>query len=136
MQVGAWKALLAQPDDPTSPDHAQTILYKARALIAQNKTSQALSILPTDDTSLSVRAVRSLARYVSKKDTDKALEELRDLCVEIEEEGVDAEDKNLVKVVAGTAFAREGEIEEALETLGAGGNTENLDACVLGLVIQ
>lgn len=59
---------------------------------------------------------------------EASLEELRDLAVEIEgddAEGSD-EDKSLVRVLAGTAFARVGEIEEALETLGT--DTEDLEA--------
>lgn len=35
-----------------------------------------------------------------------------------------------MRVLAGSAFAQAGEVEEALETLGAGGKTENLEACV------
>jgi len=57
------------------------------------------------------------------------LEELRDLCVEIEGEDAEGDEyeKGSVRVLAGTAFAREGEIEEALETLGAGTNHTNLE---------
>lgn len=76
--------------------------------------------------------MRSLARYVAKDNTEKALEELRDLSVEIDD-AVDEQEKGLVRVVAGTAFALEGEIEEALETLGAGTDVENLDAYVLSI---
>ena len=50
----------------------------------------------------------------------------------MEIEGDDAEasdwEKGVVRVLAGTAFARAGEIEEALETLGAGNDTHNLEA--------
>ena len=50
----------------------------------------------------------------------------------VEIEGDDAEatawEKGVVRVLAGTAFARAGEIEEALETLGAGNDTQNLEA--------
>lgn len=64
-------------------------------------------------------------------ESEAALEELRDLAVEIE--GDDAEgsdkDKSLVRVLAGTAFARAGEVEEALETLGS--ETEDLEAYVV-----
>lgn len=35
-----------------------------------------------------------------------------------------------MRVLAGTAFARAGEVEETLETLCAGSNRENLEACV------
>jgi hypothetical protein len=58
-----------------------------------------------------------------------ALDELRDLSVEVEE-GVNPVENGLVRVIAGTAFAREGEVEEALETLGADLNVQNLDAYV------
>lgn len=92
-----------------------------------SKPTEALNILPPGNSSLSSRAVRALAKYVAGEDGEKALEELRDLCIEIEEEGVDEKEKSMVKVVAGTAFAREGEMEEALETLGAGTTIENLD---------
>lgn len=80
---------------------------------------------------VSVRAASSLARYVGASDVtakESALEELRDLSVEIEGDDIegDERDKALVKVLAGTAFARAGEIEEALETLGT--DTEDLEA--------
>jgi coatomer subunit epsilon len=88
-----------------------------------------LNLLSPDDASLSVRSVRALARYVAKDNTEKALEELRDLSVEIDE-GVDEKEKSLVRVAAGTVFTLEGELEEALETLGAGSDVEDLDACV------
>lgn len=71
-----------------------------------------------------------MARFVGASDSAKseaALEELRDLSVEIEgddSEGSDSE-KALVRVLAGTAFARAGEVEEALETLGS--ETEDLE---------
>jgi coatomer protein complex subunit epsilon len=127
---GAWKSLTELSLDQASPDYAQTRLYQARAYIALGKPLEALKILDVDDTSLSVRAVRALANYVARNDADKALDELRDLSVEIEEEGVDPNENGLVRVIAGTAFAREGEVEEALETLGVGSNVENLDAYV------
>ena len=69
---------------------------------------------------------------------DAALEELRDLCVEIEGDDVEAteREKGWVRVVAGTAFARAGEIEEALETLGAETTTENLEAYVFSSILR
>ncbi|KIJ45205.1 hypothetical protein M422DRAFT_30050 [Sphaerobolus stellatus SS14] len=133
--LGAWKTLTSLTPDPNSPDYTQTLLYQARAYIALNEPLKALDILDADDSSLSIRAVRALARYIAKDDAEKALEDLRDLCIEIEEEGVDEKEKGLVKVIAGTAFAREGEVEEALETLGAGTNNDNLDAAALTIQI-
>jgi len=61
------------------------------------------------------------------------LEELRDLSVEIEGDDLEASDKEkwLVRVLAGTAFSRADEVEEALETLGmSGGNETSIEACV------
>ena len=61
------------------------------------------------------------------------MEELRDLSVEIEGDDLEASnrDKWLVRVLAGTAFVRAGEVEEALETLGlSGGNEESVEAYV------
>jgi len=108
------------------------VLYKSRAHIALNDPQSALELLDEDDENVAVQAVASLARYVAASDpadAEAALEELRDLAVEIEgEEDVEGSerDKALVKVIAGTAFARAGEIEEALDTLGT--DTEDLEA--------
>lgn len=89
-----------------------------------------MQLLSGTPDNISVKAASSLARYVGTPDAaakESALEELRDLSVEIEGDDVDGDerDKALVKVLAGTAFARAGEIEEALETLGT--DTEDLE---------
>jgi len=94
-------------------------------------------LIPEDSENIALKAVASLARYVDAADSTKAeaaLEELRDLSVEIEGEDVDESerDKALVRVLAATAFARAGEIEEALETLGS--DTEDLEA--VALIVQ
>ena len=80
-----------------------------------------------------MKAVLGLAKYVvatEESDQESALEELRDLSLEIEGDDIEAEEreKGFVRVLAGTAFARAGEIEEALETLGGTGTRENLEA--------
>ncbi|TRM65545.1 coatomer epsilon subunit-domain-containing protein [Schizophyllum amplum] len=130
--LGAYKTLidLTLPD-PSSPDYIPTLLYQARAHIASDDPSAAISLIPEDEENVAVKAVAALARYVAAsadEDKDTALEALRDLLVEIE--GDDAEgsdkDKALVRVIAGTAFARAGEIEEALDALGS--ETEDLEA--------
>ena len=91
---------------------------------------------------MTIKAVSSLARYIAatassssenSEGAEAALEELRDLSVEIEGDdlGATERDKWLVRVLAGTAFTRAGEVEEALETLGlSGGNEESIEACV------
>jgi coatomer protein complex subunit epsilon len=122
--------------DPNSPDYTPTLLYQARAHIALNDPKSALQLIPTNSENVAVKAAASLARYVAASGTEQEapLEELRDLAVEIE--GDDAEgddrDKDIVRVLAGTAFARAGEVEEALETLGV--DTEDLEACVTVMI--
>jgi len=123
---------LALPD-VNSPDYARTLLYKARALIAINECDTALKLLENVPENVSIKAASSLARYIGASNPaakESALEELRDLSVEIEgdDPGADERDKALVKVLAGTAFAHAGEIEEALDTLGV--DTEDLEAYV------
>ncbi|KAH8103983.1 coatomer epsilon subunit-domain-containing protein [Cristinia sonorae] len=139
--LGAYKSLvdLTLPD-PNSSDYTSTLVYQARAHIALDNPSGALHIIPSDTENVALKGVASLARYVGATDEitkDAALEELRDLCVEIEGEDAEAEEreKEIVKVLAGTAFARAGEIEEALETLGAGTSHESLEAVAVTVQI-
>jgi len=113
------------------------LLYQARAHIALNDPKGASRIIPADPENVALKAVAALARYVGASQTvekESSLEELRDLSVEIEGEDVEGSegDKHLVRVLAGTAFVRAGEIEEALETLGV--NTDDLEA--VALVVQ
>lgn len=130
--TGAYRTLVSSPlPDASSADYIPTILYQIRAHIALNDPDAALKIIPPDTDNVALKAAAALARYVGaagSTEKDAALEELRDLSVEIE--GEDAEgterDKATVRVLAGTAFVRAGEIEEALETLGA--DTEDLEA--------
>ncbi len=132
--AGAYKSLvdLTLPD-PDSPDYTPTLIYKARANIALGSTAAAAALVPADTENLALKSVASLARYVGATSDDAreaALEELRDLSVEIEGEDGEATpwEKGVVRVLAGTAFVRAGEIEEALEILGAGNDTQNLEA--------
>lgn len=116
---------------PNSPDYIPTLLYQARAHIALNDAKSALQLIPADSENVAVKAAASLAKYVAAPDStgrEASLEELRDLAVEIEGNDVEGSDKDkaLVRVLAGTAFAKAGEVEEALETLGV--DTEDLEA--------
>jgi len=118
-------------------NYIPALLYKARSLIALNDAQSAVNLVPEDLENVAVKAVVSLARYVDATEASKseaALEELRDLAIEIEDEvaGVGDGDKALVRVLAGTAFARAGEVEEALETLGT--ETEDLES--VALIVQ
>jgi coatomer protein complex subunit epsilon len=90
-----------------------------------------LELIPEDAEDVALKAISYLARFVDATDSSDAetvLEEFRDLSVEIEGDDVEGsqKDKALVRVLAGTAFARAGEVEEALETLGS--ETEDLEA--------
>ncbi|KAH9857348.1 coatomer complex protein [Lenzites betulinus] len=134
--LGAYKSVveLALPD-PNSPDYTPTLVYQARAHLALGNTAAALALAPPESDSIALKAVAALAQYLSAEaDADAALEQLRDLVVEIEgEEDEDEEapaewEKGVVRVLAGAAFARAGEVEEALETLGAGTDTRNIEA--------
>jgi coatomer protein complex subunit epsilon len=131
--LGAYKFLADSPlPSPSSPAYHPTLLYKARALVAIGHTQGALALLSDDSENVAVKAIAALAKYVGAslpEEKEAGLEQLRDLCVEIEGDGEDDEkDKELVRVIAGTAFARAGEVEEALESLGAGTDHENLEA--------
>jgi coatomer protein complex subunit epsilon len=128
--LGAYSALTSNPlPDESSPDYLQTLLYTARSHIALGDTASALAILPESDSEPSIRAVRALAHYLQGQDSASALEELRDASLEVE--GEEGTLNGLVKVVAATAFLREGETEEALATLGAGTGTKDLEWCVV-----
>ncbi|KAJ7247648.1 coatomer complex protein [Mycena haematopus] len=136
--LGAYKTLvgLSLPDS-SSPDYIPTLVYQARAHIALNDPAAALALVLADSENVAVKAVSALARYVSASEgavQEPILEELRDLAVEIEGEDVDGTDRDKlsVRVLAGTAFARAGEVEEALETLGA--ETEDLEA--VAVIVQ
>jgi len=72
----------------------------------------------------------------SSEGAEAAPEESRDPSVEIEGDDSEASDmdKWLVRVLAGTAFARAGEVEKALETLGlSGGNEESVGGTRLSM---
>lgn len=132
VHLGAYKTLatLTLPD-PNSPEYTPTLLYQARAHIALNDPRSALQLIPADSENVAVKATASLAKYVAASEStekEASLEELRDLAVEIEEDDVEGSDRDkaLVRVLAGAAFTRAGEVEEALETLGV--DTEDLEA--------
>jgi coatomer protein complex subunit epsilon len=119
--VGAYPALISLPlPDPSSPDYIPTLLYKIRAHLALGDNTTALALVPadTENENVALRAAAALATG------EQGLETLRDLCVEIEgDEDSEEWEKEIVQVLAATAFVRAGEIEEALETLGTEGKT-------------
>lgn len=122
--------------DPNSADYTPTLVYQARAHIALDNTAAVIKLIPSYTENVALKAVLALAKYVAateEADQESALEELRDLSLEIEGDDIEAEEreKGFVRVLAGTAFARAGEVEEALETLGGTGTRENLEAYAL-----
>ncbi|KIJ65605.1 hypothetical protein HYDPIDRAFT_181312 [Hydnomerulius pinastri MD-312] len=129
--LGAYPALIAIPvPDASSPDYIPTVLYKARAHLALDDTASAFALIPSDTENVALRAVAALAKG------EEGLETLRDLCVEIEGEDEDVSEweKEMVTVIAATAFVRAGEIEEALETLGDAGKAGNETSAVLAQI--
>lgn len=132
---GAYKNLTSYPlPDTNAEDRMLLVLYHIRSHIALGQLDKAISLIPElKDSGLLSRAVKALASFLkSPAEKETYLEELRDLCVEIEGEDVEADEyeRGAIRVLAGTAFAREGEVEEALETLGAGTNHTNLEQWV------
>jgi len=130
--LGAYPALANTPvPDHNSPDYVPTLVYKARAFLALNDPASALALVPADTDNIALRAVAALAKG------DEGLETLRDLCVEIEGEGVEEfskSDIDTVRVLAATAFLRVGEIEEALETLSDAEEASD-ETCVVSVVV-
>ncbi|OJA16812.1 hypothetical protein AZE42_04763 [Rhizopogon vesiculosus] len=128
--LGAYPALVSLPlPDSSSSDYTPILLYKVRAHLALGDTPSALALIPNDTVNVAFRAAAALARG------DEGLETLRDLCVEIEgDEDTEEWEKELVRVLAGTAFVRAGEIEEALETLGGEGKADDESAALLSQI--
>ncbi|KIY71625.1 hypothetical protein CYLTODRAFT_368968 [Cylindrobasidium torrendii FP15055 ss-10] len=128
--LGAYKAVVAQPlPDANSPDYTSALLYQIRSYIALDDTDTALGLIPDGTENVALKAASALARFVAADEDDREpiLEELRDLSLALDDdvEGTERE-KDLVRVLAGIAFSRAGETEEALETLGS--ETEDLEA--------
>jgi len=134
--LGAYKTLTSFPlPDANAEDRTLLVLYHIRSWIALEQLDKALGLVSElGDSGIVSRAVRALVSYLKNPgEKETHLEELRDLCVEIEGEDVEGDEyeRGAVRVLAGTAFAREGEMEEALETLGAGTNHTNLEQTAL-----
>jgi len=131
--LGAYPAL-AQQDmpDPNSPDYNHALLYKARALIALGKTSEATGLIPTETESSALKAVSAFSQYITSPG-DESLEPLRDLAVEVEGDDGEGEpwEKDAVRLIAATAFVRAEELEEALETLSTATSDEAIALKIL-----
>ncbi|KAG2757085.1 hypothetical protein P692DRAFT_201698605 [Suillus brevipes Sb2] len=128
--LGAYPALIALPlPDPSSSDYIPILLYKIRAHLALGDNTTALALVPADTENVALRAAAALATG------EQGLEALRDLCVELEgDEDSEEWEKEIVQVLAATAFVRAGEIEEALETLSAEEKTGDEPAALLSQI--
>jgi len=139
--LGAYQSVAKNPPPPEdSLEYLPTILYSARSFIALNQPDQALSLVSAD-TQPAVRAIRALATYVKTKalggGVESVVDELRDLTIEVEgeEEGEQGAGVGVVRVAAATAFFQEGEVEEALTTLGAGAGGQDIECSYLTVQI-
>jgi coatomer protein complex subunit epsilon len=139
--LGAYKSLLdISLPDPNSPEYSEFLVYKARAQIALGNPRAVASLVPESSDNVALKTVLALAKFSAAPQSAKEglLEQFRDLAVELEGDDVvgSQQDKDTAKVLAGAAFASAGELEEALETLGAGTQMENLEACVFSLTLS
>lgn len=135
--VGNFKYLCDNPlPEESEESYLPTLCYAVRSHVALKNYTAALALLPTANTTQSVKALRALIKYFTStpEETESPLEELRDLCLEVEDEDGEGEEgagPGLVKVAAATAFIHENELEEALTTLGAGCKSKNIEWYVL-----
>ncbi|BGP15523.1 hypothetical protein JCM10213v2_003502 [Rhodosporidiobolus nylandii] len=124
-RVGSWgssyRAALSAYASHASPSPTLT-LYAARSHLALSPPAPdaALSLLAPLSQTLDVRAVSSLARYVSGQKED-AVGELEEVLAELGEQGLESEEEEgrFVRGVVGTVFVLEGEErrEEGIEVL-------------------
>lgn len=139
------------------PESLHRALYVARSHLATRpvNSSAAKSVLePYAASSPAAKAVLALADYLSGGETSSAkVDEVRDLVLEFEggeEEGEDtqrAAEESVVRVVAGTMFVLEDEVEEAVATLTEGSAKSDLEwyvwliatvmlTCSIALLVQ
>lgn len=126
--LGAYKSVIsAELPDVSAPDYTPTLLYKVRSLLALGEPKSALKLIPADTENVALKAATALCNYIDTEE-ESALEAMRDVIAEIEGDDGEgtARDKAVVRVLAGTAFARAGEVEEALDSLG--NESEDLEA--------
>ncbi|GAA5951958.1 hypothetical protein JCM10213_006577 [Rhodosporidiobolus nylandii] len=119
--LGSYRAALSAYASHASPSPTLT-LYAARSHLALSPPAPdaALSLLAPLSQTLDVRAVSSLARYVSGQKED-AVGELEEVLAELGEQGLESEEEEgrFVRGVVGTVFVLEGEErrEEGIEVL-------------------
>ena len=127
-------------EDQTDSESLSRAIYAARSYLAATPPDidQALSIiapsLSANEVSPAVRAIKSFADYLAADDKSEKVEELRDLALEFDAEEINEdtrEQERIVRVMAGTVFVLEKEVEEAVTTLSEGCGKTDLEWSVL-----
>jgi len=130
-----YKAVIDTPiPSEGSPSYLPTLIYNLRARLALSPASP----LPTtaDPHAIAYRAVTAFSSYLRAEDKAEALDELREVLLEVEGEEELGWEEGIVRVLSATAFWREGENEEALDTLSAEGARRDLECVALTAQIQ
>ncbi|EJT99913.1 hypothetical protein DACRYDRAFT_23461 [Dacryopinax primogenitus] len=129
-----YKAVLSTPLPPAnSPSYLPSKVYNLRAQLALSPSTP----LPAEESeSLALRAVAAFSGYLTAEDKAAALEELRELVLEVEGEEELGWEEGVVRVLSATAFFREGETEEALDTLSGETAKKDLECVALTAQIQ
>jgi coatomer protein complex subunit epsilon len=120
----------------SDPSEALRAIYVARSPLAFNppQTSEAINVLQAfseSEVGTAVKAVVAFANYLASGDAER-VEEVRDLVLEVEggegaaEEGSQVQE-GIVRVMAGSVFYLEKEVEEAVATLTEGSAKSDLE---------
>ncbi|WOO77444.1 Coatomer subunit epsilon [Vanrija pseudolonga] len=141
---GSYKATIAeassQPltpgDDPSALPRA---VYVARSHLALQPADAAAAqavlkpFLAVEPAPPSARAASALATYLSSTGTSRAaaVDEVRDLVLEVEGDAVEADVEGPTRALAGTIFILEKENEEAVATLTEGAAKADLECIAL-----
>ncbi|KZO95987.1 hypothetical protein CALVIDRAFT_145105 [Calocera viscosa TUFC12733] len=129
-----YKAVIDHPlPEEDSPSYLPSLIYSLRARLA---LSPASPLPQAKDPSLAYRAVAAFSSYLRAADKVEGLDELREVVLEVEGEEELGWEEGVVRVLSATAFWREGETEEALDTLSAEGARRDLECVALTAQIQ
>lgn len=112
----------------STPESLHRSLYIAHSHLALHppSTAEAISILQPHSSHASAKAVTAFANYLAGDEKEKRVEEVRDLVIECEGEGKEDEER-VVRVIAGSMFVLEKEVEEAVATLTEGSAKTDLE---------
>ncbi|KZT52516.1 hypothetical protein CALCODRAFT_459171, partial [Calocera cornea HHB12733] len=129
-----YKTVIDTPlPEEDSASYLPSLIYNLRAHLALSPTTPLPE--PTDP-SLAYRAVAAFSSYLRAVDKSEALDELREVLLEVEGEEELGWEEGVVRSLSATAFWREGETEEALDTLSAEGAKKDLECVALTVQIQ